>query len=156
MKKLILTGLIFALSVIMAFASSTVHGPQKIQGGGYRMWIDWEADGSTFADTSITQDNANALITLEGYWLSDIKVVPGTTGPTENSDLTITNGGTDILGGNGSNIVDNTGSGFCKPYGSNGDAQYQITGPEDALIFNIDNNAVSGASVTIYIGFDKP
>ena len=112
-----------------------------------------DAADQSYPAAAINQDNADVNTDLIGYWLSHVKVVPGATGPTDNSDLTITVNGEDILGGNGANIVDNATGGHCVPYGSNGDAQYPMTG--DVLTLNLTGNAVNSAVVTVTLVFEK-
>ena len=138
-----------------AYAADSVTGPTKIHNDMYIVTMSLTASGGTFSSLAINNDNTNAMTLLTGYWLSHVKVIPGATGPTDNSDLTLTVNGVDILGGNGANIVDNATNGYCVPFGSNTDAQYPMSGSDDVLTANITNNLVATASVTLILVFDK-
>lgn len=139
----------------VGYAADSVTGPTKIHNDMYLVSLSLTASGGTFSSIAINNDNANALTLLTGYWLSHVKVIPGSTGPTDDSDLTITVNGVDILGGNGANIVDNATNGYCVPFGSNTDAQYPMSGSDDVLTVNISNNLVATASVTVLLVFEK-
>ena len=108
-----------------------------------------DTDGS-FPSYTMTESQTG---TVRCYWLSHVKITPGTTGPTDNSDITVTWGGVDILGGNGSNIVNNATSGYCVPYGSSGQAQFPMIGEQ--LTISITGNAVNSATVGVTLVFDK-
>ena len=143
------------MTVGVANAADSVTGPTKIHNDMYIVTMSLTASGGTFGSLAINNDNADAMTLLTGYWLSHVKVIPGTTGPTDDSDLTLTFNGMDILGGNGANIVDNATNGYCVPFGSNTDAQYPMSGSDDVLTVNITNNLVATASVTVILVFEK-
>ena len=143
------------MTVEVANAADSVTGPTKIHNNMYIVTMSLTASGGTFSSLAINNDNDNATTLLTGYRLSHVKVIPGTTGPTDDSDLTLTFNGVDILGGNGANIVDNATNGYCVPFGSNTDAQYPMSGSEDVLTVNITNNLVATASVTVILVFEK-
>ena len=109
-----------------------------------------DAAAATYPATAFS---AAQIAYVKGYFLSHLKADPGATGPTDNSDVTLTYGGFDILGGNGTDIIDETVNGVCVPYGSNGDAQYPMTG--EALTLNISNNAVNSAVTVITLVFER-
>lgn len=129
-----------------------LYGNVTAYGNMYIVTMDFTADASdgSFPTATLTAGQASDLT---GYWLSHVKVNPGATGPTENSDITVKWGSTDILGGNGANIVDNTAEGYCTPKGSDGGAQWPMTG--EALTVGITNNAVNSAIVEVQLVFDK-
>ena len=84
---------------------------------------------------------------LRGLKLYSLVTKPGTTGPTDNSDMTITDVyGIDILGGAGANIVDNTAANrvFINP----DTAASIITGN---WTLNITNNSVDSAVTTVVL-----
>lgn len=84
---------------------------------------------------------------LRGLKLYSIVVVPGVVGPTDNSDITITDRyGADILAGAGANIVDNTG--INRVVINPDTAAVIITGD---LTVNIINNAVDEAVTTVVL-----
>jgi hypothetical protein len=147
---------IFLITTVgVANATDSVTGPTKIHNDMYIVTMSLTASGGTFSSLAINNDNANAMTLLTGYWLSHVKVIPGATGPTDDSDLTLTFNGVDILGGNGANIVDNATNGYCVPFGSNTDAQYPMSGSDDVLTVNITNNLVATASVTVILVFER-
>ena len=83
---------------------------------------------------------------LRGLKLYSIATIPGTTGPTDNSDLTITDRyGVDILAGAGANLVDNatknrTVIGIASAVIITGD-----------ITLDIINNAVDSAATTVVL-----
>lgn len=84
---------------------------------------------------------------LRGLKLYSLVTSPGTTGPTDNSDMTITDKyGIDILGGAGANIVDNSANNrvFINP----DTAASIITGN---WTINITNNSVDSAVTTVVL-----
>ena len=115
-------------------------------------WVEFTAtctaddtDG-TYPDTQIPGD-------LRGYKLYSVGTYPGGTGPTADSDLTITEGsasGEDILGGAGVDQIDTSTDNVFKPLvGSTG---------VDVPIYRsswiqIDNNSVNDAVVVIILKF---
>jgi hypothetical protein len=161
-EKSIATGIVviialwiwFLVSVVPSYAAGTVvvTGPTKIHNTMFEIVFTCTADSGdgTYPDTAI---DAAAATRLTGYWLSHAKVTPGATGPTADSDLYISVGGTDILKGNGVNIVDEAVDGYAVPYGSGGDAQYPMSG--NILTLSISNNAVHSAVVVVTLIFDK-
>jgi len=86
---------------------------------------------------------------LEGLQFYSIKVIPGTTTPTDASDLTITDEyGVDLLGGKGTNLISAT----LKTWALFGPAGYSVS----ALItgdttITITGNSVHSATFTIII-----
>lgn len=149
--------LLFVLSVIMlmceqAIAAGTVTSTELYYGSLKTITFTCTADA---ADGSYP---ATALTTAQkkyvrGWWLSHVKIDPGATGPTDNSDLTLTVGSFDILGGNGTDAIDNAVNCVLVPYGSGGDAQYPMT--DDDLTINITNNSVNSAVTVITLVFEE-
>jgi hypothetical protein len=108
------------------------------------------AEGGAPGDHLFPATVINDLILTEGFDIRGLKVYsivtsPGATGPTDNSDLTITDKyGIDILAGAGANIVDNA---TANRVVLNPDtAAVLITGD---LTVNITGNIVDGAVTTL-------
>ena len=109
------------------------------------------ADAHTYPATVVnTLDNVSDY-DLRGLSLHSVKAIPGTTGPTDNSDLTITDeNGVDLLGGKGENIIDNATLSFV-PAGPGAFAQpAPITGN---ITVNLSGNSVDSAVVTLVLLF---
>lgn len=106
-----------------------------------------DASAHTYPATVI-----NTLSGISGYDLRGLKIysivtVPGTTGPTDDSDLTITDRyGIDMLAGAGANIIDNATSN--RVVANPDTAAVIITGN---LTVNITNNIVDSAVTTIVL-----
>jgi hypothetical protein len=84
---------------------------------------------------------------LRGLKLYSIVTVPGTTGPLDNSDITITDRyGADVLAGAGANIVDNTA--INRVVFNPDTAAVIITGD---LTLNITNNTTASAVTTVVL-----
>ena len=160
MKKLIVLMLIMLVMTTQAFGvgSSVISDPVRLYGNVtaygnmYIVTMTFTADASdgSFPPVTMTESQASDL---KGYWLTHVKVDPGTPGPAENSDITVKWGITDILGANGANIVDNAANGFCTLKGSDGGAPWPMTG--EALTVGITNNDVNSATVEVQLVFDK-
>lgn len=160
MKKLIVLMMITLAMTTQAFGvgSSVISDPVRLYGNVtaygnmYILTVSFVADASDGSFPPVTM-TASQASDLTGYWLSHVKVNPGTTGPTDNSDITVKWGATDVLGANGANVVDNTAEGYCTPKGSDGGAQWPMTG--EALTVGITNNDVNSAIVEVQLVFDK-
>lgn len=158
MKKFIVFIMLVMATQAFAVGSSIISDPVRLYGNVtaygnmYILTISFVADASDGSFDPVTMTDTQAS-DLTGYWLSHVKVNPGTTGPTDNSDLTVKWGGVDVLGGNGVNIVDNAVEGYCTPKGTNADAQWPMSG--EALTIGIVNNAVNSATVEVQLVFDK-
>ena len=106
-----------------------------------------DANAHLFPATIINALAAISGFDLRGLKLYSIVTVPGTTGPTDNSDLTITDRyGADILAGAGANIIDNTA--INRVVMNPDTAAVIITGN---LTVNITNNIVDSAVVTLVL-----
>jgi len=156
-KSRLLIALLFVLLFMVGngIAGTIAHPEETIPGQKF-IEISCTADGTAFDDTVIGNDD---LRKLEGFWLSHVFITPGATGPTDDSDLDITVGGSSILGAkgvnaNGLDIVDETTDGYCVPYGSTGDAQFPVLLGKP-LTVSLSGNSVSAAEVTIILLFDR-
>lgn len=109
------------------------------------------ADDHTYPETIVNTLENVSDYDLRGLSLYSVKAIPGTTGPTDNSDLTITDeDGVDLLGGKGENIIDNATSSFI-PAGPGAFAQpAPITGD---ITINLSGNSVNSAVVTLVLLF---
>jgi hypothetical protein len=104
------------------------------------------ADAHLYPATVINTLSGISGFDLRGLKLYSIVTVPGTTGPTDNSDLTITDRyGIDMLAGAGTNIIDNATSN--RVVANPDTAAVIITGN---LTVNITNNIVDSA-VTVLV-----
>jgi hypothetical protein len=98
---------------------------------------------ASYPDTNIVYLSGYEHGPLSGWGLWMVETDPGTTGPTADTDLYLkTANGTDILGGNGENAIDNATNNLIYPPVS----PFMIGG---TLTQDIDNNAVNEAVVTI-------
>lgn len=108
-----------------------------------------DAAAATYPATVINSITNIADYDLRGMFLSEVKTIPGTTGPTDNTDFTITDEyGIDILTARGSNAIDNATSNWITSGGSSNYPMPLITGN---LTLTISGNAVNSAVVTIVL-----
>jgi len=158
MKKLFFSLIATLLVSGYCYAAGTVSaGTYTKIGDGTRMrtmaWT-FTADGSAaFANKTLSTAE---LGYVEGFDLVGIDIVPGTTGPTDDCDLTIEKNSNDILGGSGADLVDNAVGGYVVPYGSSGDYPYAMS--NQGLILDVDDddeNLVNSAEVTLTLFFVK-
>ena len=106
-----------------------------------------DASAHTYPATVINTSSGISAYDLRGLKLYSIVTVPGTTGPTDNSDLTITDRyGIDTLAGAGANIIDNATSN--RVVANPDTAAVIITGD---LTVNITSNIVDSAVTTIVL-----
>ena len=106
-----------------------------------------DASAHTYPATVINTLSGISAYDLRGLKLYSIVTVPGTTGPTDNSDLTITDRyGIDTLAGAGANIIDNATSN--RVVANPDTAAVIITGD---LTVNITSNIVDSAVTTIVL-----
>jgi len=105
------------------------------------------------SDGTIPDTNLCSLVAadkpLHGWGLCSIETVPGATGPTDNSDVYLkTANGTDILEGNGENMLDNAANNIIYP-------------PLIPLIvfltltLDVDNQSVNSAVYTIIMNLTR-
>lgn len=94
-----------------------------------------------------------------GLYIYDFNLVPGSTGPTVNSDIAIADSDSKTIvsvTGNGANVVDNTT--FSKFYGDGniaGSTNFYPLGDGKAWTITITNNAVNNSTTTLYMhGFE--
>jgi len=159
MKRLIIAMLLVVFVTVTAHGAGTVTvtGPTKVHNTQYVVVFTCTADAAdgSYPQTDINQDYARMLNDLEGFWLSHVKVTPdATTAPVDDSDLALTVGGTDILGGNGVDIVDNAVDGYCVPYGSSNDAQYPMTVGHNMKLV-ITGNTTNSAVTVVTLVFEN-
>lgn len=144
MKK---TALILLLLLLpgLAFAAGTVAESRGFykRGDIVEVVLLCTGDGSdgSIPDTTISED-------VIGYYLYEVKIVPGGTGPTDNADLYIKDANSqDLLQGQGVNEVDNATSSHFQPL------FYSMV--NSALTLDVDNNSVNSSTYTIYLFFAK-
>lgn len=107
-------------------------------------------DAATYPATALSTDNYNAV---KGYYLYKIVTNPGSTAPTDNWDMTITDGdGIDVLGGAGANRHTTTSQMFA-PLLTTG--VYFAQPVIDNWTLNISGNAVNSAGIVIKAIFVK-
>lgn len=88
---------------------------------------------------------------LTGQWLISVSTLNGSTGMTDNINLTITEttvNGYDMLGGTGNNAIKNNGGVTIRPGNNNAYLPVPIYGP---LIVKMNVNNVANASTVITI-----
>lgn len=100
---------------------------------------------------TLAVDGDGVSFDIRGLKLYAVKAYPGTTAPTDASDVTITDEfGVDLLGGKGADLVDATTKTYI-PAGPGAFAQPAlITGN---ITLNITSNEVAGAVTTIICEF---
>ena len=149
MKRFILGVIIVFFMVGVGYCDWTVR---RVSGNQYTLTQTFTASGTTFSASNFTVTSV-----YEGFWVSHVKLVPGATGPTDDCDIDILVGSNDILGGNGTDIMDESVSGYCTAYGSGGDAQYPLTLGEVLAVTPdaASENAVSSASTTVTIVLER-
>ena len=143
MKRFILA-LLFILIPAITFAAGTmvetIEHYELISGlhESITLKLVCTADGSaTFDDQDISYD-------LKGYYIYEVVIVPGGTGPTDDSDLSLKDSNdVDLLIGKGANQVDNATNSHFQP------TFYPLV--DSVVTVDVDNNSVNSASWTIYL-----
>lgn len=99
---------------------------------------------------SITRSSGSVQETIAGWWLFRVDIIPGSTGPTDDSDLYLwsVEDQIDVLENAGNGEVDNATNRTVYPVAST----QPLTGAE---IFDIDGNAVANATCTIVFTLHK-
>jgi len=161
MKKLFLI-LLIVFTTSTAYAAGTITGvltrTQTQQGRPQVtklvLTCTADADAATYPATTLSQffvDASGRTYVMPGLQLYSVKVIPGTTGPTADSDMTITDEyGVDLLGGKGTDLIKNS----AKTWALFGPSGYYISPMVTGeLTLTITNNAVKSAVITIIIEF---
>lgn len=133
----------------LGFSAESISEGTPRQVGGDQWYVD-------IVFTCDTDNSFDTLVTTNSYvgYLYAVSVVPGTTGPTDNTDLDIyhTVSGAastaEMLSTDGDNIVDNTASNFVTL-----SSEVAVYGP---LGIDVENNAVNSATGTIRLFFRIP
>jgi hypothetical protein len=101
-------------------------------------------DGAaTYPSTDLANLSGLTHGPLTGWGLWMVETAPGATGPTDDSDFVLNSAnGTDLLGGNGANAIDNATKNLVYP-----PVSPMVIGPTLTLV--ISNNAVNSATVYI-------
>jgi len=150
MKKLLIAFLILFAWVSISFAAGTVvPSIGDEQDGSITVTLVCTSDGSgVISDTDFAGPGTDLTKNLHGYYLYEVKVVPGATGPKDDSDLYIKDAnGIDLLGGTGVNRIDETtNSHFQPPFYSR---------INSTLTLDVDNNDVDSSTYTITLVFAK-
>jgi len=107
-------------------------------------------EAGTYPATVINTLSGVSSTTLLGLNLHYIQVYPGGTAPVDASDMTITMDGVDILGGRGTDLIDNTSLTSCAPGTVGAVGDIPITGN---ITLNISGNTTASAVVTIILTF---
>lgn len=143
---LLLSVLLFA--VFGEAAESVVEGaPDRPAGDLWYVDIVCTADTDNSFDTLVTTGN------YCGYFYA-FSVIPGSTGPTDNSDLDIYHtvagaaSSSEMLGAQGDNVIDNATDNFVTLT-----SEVAVCGP---LGIDMENNAVNSASFTLRLYFRIP
>ena len=111
-----------------------------------------DADNSSFPATILNPlavDSNGVSFDIRGLKLYSVKAYPGSTAPTDATDLTITDEfGVDLLGTKGTNFIDATSKTWIPAGPENYSFPALITGN---ITVNISNNAVKSAVTTIIL-----
>ncbi len=104
---------------------------------------------ATFPATIINALDNISKYDLRGMFLSEVKTIPGATGPTDDTDFTITDEyGIDLLTTRGTNAIDNATKNWIASGGSSNYPMPLITGN---ITLTITNNSVNSAVVTVVL-----
>jgi len=152
MKKILAVILAFVIFAVPAFAVSTLVCTDTkvtfVGGVGHKVACVATGDAATFTTLQI-KDAAGSNINLVGQYLYLLSVVPGATGPTDNTDLELLEDsatGPDILSGTGTDKIDNTATNVFRPLSGAVAYSAPIMG---TLWVKASNNSVSGAIFTL-------
>jgi len=108
-----------------------------------------DAGDSSYPATVLNTLAGLADFDIRGLKLHSLKTIPGTPGPTDDSDITVTDKyGVDLLGGKGADIIDNAAKNWVVFGYSTYTIEPLITGN---ITVTITNNAVNGAVTTVVI-----
>ena len=108
-----------------------------------------DADDASVPETAISGAD---LERVYGWWLFQVITVPGTTGPTDDTDFTLKDKyAVDVLGALGTDAIDNADNNYLWPR-FNGAWTYPMTGP---LTLAVTNNSVNSAAFTVQLLFSK-
>jgi hypothetical protein len=128
-----------------------VGSPYKYDMIEVRLLCTCEAAAATF--TSVVLNTLSGVVgyDLVGYKLYSVKAFPGSTGPTDATDLTITDvDGVDLLGARGTNLIMEATKTSCCAGSASSEMPMPITGP---ITINISNNAVNAAVINLKLLF---
>lgn len=147
MKRILVLLSILALFAGQAYAATSIyknvvlHGVQTVV---VKVSVVANADG-TVTEQEVEAGN------LEGFSLYKVRIIPGATGPTDNSDLYIYDEfDFDLLGGQGVDAVDNTTDSEVVPSIGGVLAPQPITG---TISLDILNNSVNAGACDVYLFF---
>ena len=107
-------------------------------------------DAGTIPATVINTLTGVSAYRLTGTDLTFVQAYPGTTPPTDASDITITMDGVDILGGAGTNLIDSTTFTSTAPGTTTAYGDVPITGN---ITFNLSNNSVASSIFYVVLTF---
>lgn len=97
----------------------------------------------------LAQDSDGTSFDIRGLQLYSMKVIPGSTGPTADSDVTITDEyGVDLMGGKGTDLLKNSAKSWALFGPSGYSVSALITGN---ITITITNNSVNSAVITIVL-----
>jgi len=166
MKKFIAFILILIFLLVPLFVGAIVpgtitctdfsyHGVSKLTETRFITYtVTYSADNAPPAAIAMHAVTGMTKESLFGWWIVEVNIIPGTTGPTENSDFylyrpaasTVLPGwGTnkiDVFGGNGVNAIDETTISTFNP----ATISRPLTGEE---LLSFSGNAVNSATTTI-------
>lgn len=157
--------MIVPLYCLAAGSSVTYSSRQNLMNGDVRIvtlaWVGDDANGtvpSTSTD-SITLSGTNQTFTqwIQGYYLCDVEVNPGSTAPTALYDIAITNSGGASLTNGALNDLSATVTEIRRMAGYSGSADtwmgcHYVTGP---LTITWSNTTVNSSTGTVTLYFSK-
>jgi len=151
--------ILLILLPINCFAGMTcTETATSIGGGKWLLSVLMEFDATPTTATCTLSGEVMDTIN-RGLYIYDFNSVPGTTGPTINSDIAIVDAKTVSIvsaSGNGANVIDNsTNNKFYGDGSIAGSTNLYPMGDGSAWTITITNNAVSNSTATLYMhGFE--
>jgi hypothetical protein len=131
--------------------AGTIVANAKIIKGMVEITLDCRADAAAATFDAVVLNGLSGVPDILGLKLYNVKAWPGSTAPTDATDLTITDAeGIDILGGRGTDLIDATTMTSCCAGSINTEMPMPIMGP---ITINITNNAVNAAVIKIKLLF---
>lgn len=113
-----------------------------------------DASDGTYPTTILS---AEKIGEMRGWYLKHVFIDPGATGPTANSDITITMLGADLLQARGTDLIENATT--TSSYFGIGHGTAKVAAPVpyiSPITVTISNNSVNSAVIVIYLVFERP
>lgn len=159
MKRVFLTLVTLLTLQVSVFAAGSCTDFGMIDNGDILfLYTTCTADAAAATYPNKTFDSATGnMLRSKKMWLHSVLTLYGTTGPTDNTDLalnvTIAGKTFDILGGAGTDAIDNAANNSFYPVNTTGAGMFWPYSFNATQV--ISNNAVNSAEVTIVYIFSK-